>query len=176
MIITAIIVLLLLVPVMAAVVMKDSYSISSGVEINRARHDIYSFVKFLRNADRFNKWMMADPGSRKEFVGTDGTPGFIYKWDSDQKNLGKGEQEITGLTENERIDYEIRFIKPFEGISFASIRLADASAGATAVIWTFSGKRNFAMRIFHFLFNLKKVLKKDLHTSLVNLKSILENG
>jgi hypothetical protein len=100
--------------------------------------------------------------------------GFIYKWNSDMKSVGQGEQEMIGITEGQRIDYEIRFIKPFEGVSGASLTTVAAGDNATDVTWAFNGKRTFGMKIFHLLFNLKKVLAKDLQTSLQNLKNVLE--
>lgn len=47
------------------------------------------------------------------FDGEDGTVGFVSGWKSNSSDVGSGEQEITGTTEGERIDYELRFIEPF---------------------------------------------------------------
>src|SRR3546814_1199842 len=52
-------------------------------------------------------------------VRSDGTVGFVYAWDGNKK-AGKGEQEIRGITEGRKIDLELRFIKPFEGIAKTS--------------------------------------------------------
>ena len=117
---------------------------------------------------------MADPNLKKNFAGTDGTVGFVYSWESEMKNVGQGEQEIIGITDGEKIDYQIRFIKPFKGISASSLILSAASSEQTKITLTFSNERSYGMRIFHFLFNLRKVLGKDLQTSLVNLKTVLE--
>jgi hypothetical protein len=44
---------------------------------------------------------MGEDGSKYEkgIRGTDGTVGFVYGWDSKNKNAGKGEQEIMNITE-----------------------------------------------------------------------------
>ena len=39
--------------------------------------------------------------------GVDGTKGFIAAWNSQNKNVGKGEQEITNIVENTLIDTEV---------------------------------------------------------------------
>lgn len=174
MIIAIIIAIIILIPLVAAAVMSEEYVIETDVDINASKQRVFDFVKYLRNADQFNKWVMEDPNIRKEFVGVDGTVGAIYKWDSDMKNVGQGEQEITSLTEGEKIEYEIRFVKPFANVCGAAIVTKNTNDARTNVSWSFFGKRSFGMRIFHFLFNLKKVLKKDLHTSLVNLKNQME--
>jgi uncharacterized protein YndB with AHSA1/START domain len=169
-----ILIILVIIPVIAAAVMSEEYVIETSLDINKSKTEVFGFLKYLRNADQFNKWVMEDPNMQKEFVGTDGEAGFIYRWNSEKKNVGEGEQEIVAITEGEKIDYEIRFVRPFANTSGALIMTKDAGAGKTNVSWSFYGKRSFGMRIFHFLFNLKKVLKKDLHMSLTNLKTLLE--
>ena len=37
---------------------------------------------------------MMDRNVKKSFKGTDGTVGFVAAWDSDNKKVGKGEQEV----------------------------------------------------------------------------------
>ena len=71
---------------------------------------------------------MKDPNLKKNFAGTDGTVGFVYSWESEIKNVGQGEQEIIVITDGEKIDYQIRFIKPFEGISASSLILSAVSS------------------------------------------------
>ena len=68
------------------------------------------------NQDNFNKWTMMDPNMKRSFRGTDGTVGFVYAWDGN-KRAGKGEQEITKITEGKRLDIEVRFERPFKAIS-----------------------------------------------------------
>ena len=40
---------------------------------------------------------MMDPDVKRTSKGSDGTAGFITYWDSQVKNVGKGEQEITQI-------------------------------------------------------------------------------
>ncbi|MES2330444.1 MAG: SRPBCC family protein [Bacteroidota bacterium] len=169
-IIAAIIVFILV----AAALLSEDYTIETDIVINRPRPDVYNYLKFLKNSEHYNKWVMTDPNLRKEYIGTDATVGFVYKWDSDMKEVGQGEQEIKGLNENEKIDYEIRFFKPFKNVCGSSLVTKAVGDAQTNVHFSFYGKRNFPMRIFHFLFNLRKVLQRDLHASLVNLKNVLE--
>ncbi|HWB28464.1 MAG TPA: SRPBCC family protein [Chitinophagaceae bacterium] len=169
-IIAAIIVIILV----AAAAMPGEYTIQKEVIINKPVQDVFDYVKFSMNQNHYNKWWMMDPNSRKEYVGTDATPGFTMKWDSDNKQAGKGEQEIKKIIDGKRIDYEIRFIKPFRGTSTSFMETGPVPGNQTRVVWAFGGKRNFGMRIFHMLFNLKKMLGKDLQASLNNLKTILE--
>jgi hypothetical protein len=53
--------------------------------------------------------------------------------------------------------------------------ITESSAGnQTRVKWIFDGLRNYPMKIMHLVLNLKKMLGRDLQTSLDNLKAVLE--
>lgn len=158
----------------AALFSPNQWSIQAEAIINKPRQDVFDYIKILKNSEHFNKWVMTDPKMKKGFKGIDGTVGFVYSWNSENKSVGVGSQEIIRLIEGERIDYEIRFIKPFEGISSASISTESISNTQTKVIWVFSSSNTYMMKVMHVLLNLKKVLLKDLQTSLNNLKNILE--
>lgn len=175
--------LLIILFVLAAVILilliiaastSNEYTIERTIIINKPKQTVFDYVKYLKNANHYNKWVMADPNLGKTYTGIDGVTGFISAWDSDMKQVGKGEQEIIDVKEGERVDYEIRFEKPFRGTSFAHISTEAVSDNQTKVKWVFNGIRNFTMKIFHLLFNLKKVLGKDLAASLLNLKTVLE--
>src|SRR5438093_8050304 len=113
-ILVAIAIIIAIILIAAAITGKE-YVIEREITINKPKQEVFNYIKFLKNADQYNKWVMMDPNLKKDYKGTDGTAGFIYYWDSANKNVGKGEQEITKIIEGERVDYEIRFIKPFEG-------------------------------------------------------------
>lgn len=164
----------LAIPMAAAAFMEKHFTIEAHILINRPLQEVFSYLKLLRHSEQYNKWVMTDPHLTKEFSGTDGTPGFIYRWNSKMKQVGQGEQEIKQIIDGERIDYEIRFIKPFTGTSTSSLITSNSGNGQTQVTWTFSGERNYIMCLFHLLLNLSKALGKDLQTSLQNMKTVLE--
>lgn len=169
-----IILIILAVPLIRAFFLTDEYTIEKQTTINRPKQSVFEYVRLLRNAGNYNKWVMMDPNMKKGFKGTDGTPGFVYSWDSTNKNVGAGEQEITGIVEGERVNYEIRFIRPFRGVSSAWIATEALNANQTKVDWVFKGVRNYPMKVLHSVLNLKKVLGNDLQISLNNLKAIME--
>ncbi len=117
---------------------------------------------------------MADPDMKKELRGTDGNVGFIYAWDSQNKQVGKGEQEITNIIEGEKVEYEIRFEKPFEGISPAYISTEATAPSETRVKWAFHSKMPYPMNILLLFINFLDIVAKDIETSLNNLKTNLE--
>ncbi len=157
-----------------AAIFKKAYAIREEVLIHKPIAEVFNYLKYLKNLDNFNKWVMIDSNVRKKYTGTDNTVGFIAAWDSNLKQVGKGEQEITGITKNERIDYEIRFEKPFKSTSPVFFKTESIDANSTKVTWGFDGAMPYPMNIMITLFQMEKQLGKDLQESLGTLKSILE--
>ena len=115
-----------------------------------------------------------DKNMKKEFVGTDGTPGFISSWDSDNKDVGKGEQKIKSIVDGESVDYVIHFIRPFEGLADAYMTTETSGNNQTKVRWGFSSKMKYPMNILLLCMNMEKMIGNDLSIGLGNLKTILE--
>jgi uncharacterized protein YndB with AHSA1/START domain len=146
--------------------------IEKAISIAKDLNTVFNFLKDTKNQDRFNVWIMADPNMNKTYSGTDGTKGFVYSWDSKDKNVGAGSQEITDIVPNSRIDYVIRFLRPFKNIADVTFQLQKITDASTSVTWTFDSPAKFPMSLFSPI--LKKMLGKQLQQSLDNLKAILE--
>ena len=115
---------------------------------------------------------MTDPNMKKELKGTDGTVGFIYAWDSENKQAGKGEQEIVKIIDGELLDVEVRFERPFKSTAKTSFKTVSVSENQTKVIWGMDGNNKYPMNLMNPI--IDKLLGKDLEISLVTLKNILE--
>ena len=111
---------------------------------------------------------------KKNHRGNDGTVGFISAWDSQMKDVGKGEQEIMKIVEGERIEYELRFLKPFAATNFADFTFEAISDSQTKVKWGFSGRMKYPMNLFLLIKDMEGILGKDLQMGLDKLKANLE--
>lgn len=167
-VILGIIVLLLIV----AIFVPKDYAIVKEIVINKPVAEVFNYVKYLKNQDNYSKWNQIDPGMKKVYTGTDGTIGFIYAWDSQNKNAGKGAQEITAIDENKRVDVEIRFEKPMEGTNQASVITTPVDSAKTKVEWGFYGKASYPFNLMNLCMNA--LVGGDLQTNLENLKKVLE--
>ncbi len=162
--------------VVLALAAPKNYHVFRTIEINKPKQEVFNYLKLVKNQDYWSPWKSRDPEMKQEFVGQDGTVGFIAKWESDHKQVGAGEQEIKRITENESIETEIRFLKPWKSLSDAYMKVEDGDNQSTKVIWGFSGTNKPPMNIFMLFFNMDKAVGKDFDEGLVNLKSILENN
>ena len=169
-IIAGIVILLLVI----ALFVKPDYDIRRNIVISKPVAYVFDYIKYLKNQDNFSKWATMDPEMNKTYEGTDGTVGFKSAWDSNKKNVGKGEQQIISITENENIGYKIHFIKPFDGLADAHLTTASVDADSTNVTWGIKSKMKYPMNIMLLFMNMEKMIGNDLEIGLNNLKSVLE--
>lgn len=166
-VLAGIIVLLLII----GLFMKREHYVRREIIINAPRQKVFDYVKLLKNQDEFNKHAMAGPDRKREYKGTDGTVGFIYAW-SGNKNAGEGEKEIKGITEGKKIEMEIRFIKPMSVSASIIMETESLSDSQTKVYWSNGGTLKYPVNIM--IPMMEKSVAKDMDSSLVNLKTILE--
>lgn len=164
------IVLLLIV----ALFVRKKYSVHRAITIKLSKQKVFEYLKQLKNQDNFSKWALMDPNMKKEYRGTDGTIGFISAWESKNKNVGQGEQEIKDIVEGKRVDLEIRFIKPFKGLAKAYLSTEMISENVTLVKWGFDSKMTYPMNLMLLVMNMDKMIGNDLETGLNNLKKLLD--
>ena len=74
--------------------MGKEMMIEKNVSINKNISEVFNFLKRTKNQDQFSVWNMKDPNMKKDYSGTDGTSGFVYSWDSTDKNVGAGSQKL----------------------------------------------------------------------------------
>lgn len=172
-------IVLLIVVVLAAALfviglfIKKDYVISRQVTINKPKQEVFNYIKFLKNQNNFSKWAKMDPNMKTSFTGTDGTVGFVSAWEGN-KDVGKGEQEIKNIIEGEKLETEIRFIKPFESIAKATMETKENGGGTTIVVWTFYSHMKYPTNLFGLFMNMDKAIGNDLEIGLNNLKTLLE--
>jgi hypothetical protein len=169
-----VLVVILMIPLITAIFVKKEYTVERSIVINRPKEEVFNYLILLKNQEEFSKWASMDRAMKKSYQGTDGTVGFIAAWESDMSEVGAGEQEIIGIKEGERLDYELRFLKPFKSTSLAYLSTESIDANQTEVVWGFKGRMTYPMNIMLLLMNFDEMIGDDLDIGLVNLKQILE--
>lgn len=157
-----------------ALFVGKEYAVEREVIINKPKAEVFAYVKMLKNQDNFSVWAQMDPDMIKEYRGTDGTVGFVSAWDSQKEDVGKGEQEIKNIVEGERLDFELRFLKPFEATDNAYMVTETAGENQTKVKWGFNGAMPYPMNLMLLGMDMEKMIGGDLQAGLDNLKNSLE--
>ncbi len=153
---------------------EKDYVVKREVTINKPAAEVFNYVKYVKNQDNYNKWVMADTNMHRSYKGNDGTVGFVSAWDSDDKNVGKGQQEITNIDEGKRIDLALRFERPMEGDGNAYMTTETITPNQTKVNWVMQGSNKYPLNFMNLF--IDKLLGTDLQTSLNNLKALLERN
>ncbi len=161
-------------PFIVAIFVDKNYEVEREVVINQSKDDVFQYLKYLKNQDEFSKWAKIDPLMTKAFRGTDGTVGFVSAWQSDDDEVGTGEQEIIAIIEGERIDFELRFLKPFQSTSPAYMITESITDTSTKVKWGFSGHLDYPMNLMLVFIDFEQMIGDDLQTGLDNLKKLHE--
>jgi len=97
----------------------------------------------------------------------------VYSWVGNRE-VGIGEQEITRIIEGKRIEFELRFMKPYTATNQGYFAAESIGSTQTRVRWGISGKYPFPMNLFGLIFNSEKIIGKEFDWGLAKLKSILE--
>ncbi len=156
----------------AALFVRKQYTIAREVVINQPPSEVFAYLKHLKNQEHYSKWVRTDPQMKKEYRGTDGTVGFVYAWDGNDK-AGQGEQEIKKIIEGERLEVEVRFVRPFAGVAHTPFTTEALTPHQTKVTWGMTGANPYPFNLMHLA--MDQLLGKDLEISLATLKTVLEN-
>ncbi|WP_083750242.1 SRPBCC family protein [Rhodohalobacter halophilus] len=173
--ITGLVIALLAAIILAATFTLDTeFSVERSVVIDQPKEVVFDYIRYLENQNSYSVWVARDPGIRLEYRGTDGTVGAVSAWNGSEES-GSGEQEITGIAEGERVDFELRFFEPFESTSYAYKSTESVSENQTLVTWGMYGSFPRPMNLMLLFFDLEEAIGDDYETGLENLKQILEN-
>jgi hypothetical protein len=155
--------------------LPSGYTVSRETTINRSKSEIFDYIKLLKNQHEYSVWWKMDPNQITTYTGEDGQVGFSAAWKSELESVGAGEEEIIGIQENERMDFEVRFHEPFESKAISTMKLTAIDSLSTQVTWTFNGDMTYPFNAVLLFMSMDKILGEDLQTGLNNLKAILES-
>lgn len=158
---------------LVALLVKKDFTLQKEIVINQPRSAVFDFIKMIRNQEEYSVWVMKDPNIKIVYTGTDGTPGFTSSWESNDKNVGIGEQEIKKIKAGESMEVEIRFKKPFEATNYALTTLSVIGDSQTKLTNLFYGRSKFPMNVMNLF--MDRLLGRDMQQNLVNLKKLLES-
>ena len=149
--------------------METDFKISRSVHIKESKMVVFQYLKYLKNQEKYGVWNKRDPDTEKSYQGTDGQIGFTYIWDSQNENVGKGEQEIVGINEYDNIEHELRFQRPWESTNKAWFDIV-GNQDSTTVTWSIQGSVPYPLNFFNLFTDLDGMIGKDLVEGLENLK------
>lgn len=141
--------------------------IDKSILIDKHAVDIYSKVADFHNWTKWSPWAVLDRETKEEVSGN----GKYFEWDG--PIVGAGNMNILSETENEQLEIDLNFVKPWR--SHAKVHFSFVPEGeGTRVHWKMESKLPF------FLFFLKKMMSAyvglDFNRGLTMLKDLAETG
>lgn len=164
--------ILIAAPFIVALLLPRKFDIERMVVIDRPKDQVFKFAKSLANQKQYTTWFKTDPKMRSKLSGNDGTVGAVFAWESDDQNVGVGEQEIKAIQEGKQIDFEIRIRKPFESNDPSSTIIEAVSENQTRVKSIYHGKMSYPTNLLCSLVCTK--VGEDMQLTLQNLKQVME--
>ena len=163
----------LLVIAMIPALYKKRYSITHSVTVIRPKQEVFDYLRHFNNQNEWAEWIKADPAMKISCSGTDGQEGFMYKWQSGLKNVGKGTQKITKIIDGKRIDYDL-FIAGKPTVRCSWLIKDSVEKYNTDIIWVVTGRISYPKNLMMFFF--ERSVDKIMHKELAMLKVRLEHS
>lgn len=164
----------ILLVIFLALIAPKSYKVSRSIELEHSPEKVWEHLRFLKKQQEWSPWDKKDPNMDLTFTGVDGEVGATSHW-SGNKDVGEGEQEITRIVEGERIEQNLRFLKPYKSQSDCFMNLDKLGENKSKVTWGFTGNNKFPMSIMMLFMSMDKMVGKDFEQGLKNLKHNLNS-
>lgn len=172
-IIAAALAVVVIVILIAAALRPDTLDVQRETVIHAPAEAIQPLVSDFRNWQRWSPYEKLDPDMSKTFSEPSSGPGASYAWDGNNK-AGAGRMEITESS-RERVRIALDFLRPMECKSAAEFTFLPEN-DSTRVIWSMSGKNQFAARVAGLFLNMDELIGKDFEEGLATLKAVSEAG
>lgn len=149
------------------VVYEKSISIDAPIET------VWENTNSLADMDKWNPWDEKDLTMVKDFSGVDGTIGAKQSWDSEVKEVGKGQQTITRIEAPSLFETELIFYTPYESEAKGYVKLEVEGEGTKAT-WGFQSEMPYPINIMSLFTNMEDMMGEDWNKGLTKLKTLSE--
>jgi uncharacterized protein YndB with AHSA1/START domain len=150
----------------------STYTVERSTTIAAPAARIYDQIADFHNWTQWSPWEDVDPALTREYSGAGAGTGAVYTWKGNRK-AGEGRMEIVDAVPSERVEVDLRFVKPFKSRSTTSFVLTPAG-DATRVTWTLSGPNTPMLKVMGLFRSMDKLIGPDFDKGLSRLKTYAE--
>lgn len=163
------ILLLVIVFISSAIIQPKDLVVERSIVIKAPQQAVFNQIQFFKNWPNWSPWIAKEPTMKLTYVGIDGQKGSSYSWIGDE--MGEGEMKNTNVT-YKQLDYNLHFIKPWEGLAEGYLSAQDQSNGTTKVSWHMVNHGSFPMNALNYF--VEKIIGNDFEEGLELLKNYAE--
>src|SRR3954452_16238112 len=150
--------------------MASSYTVERSRTIPAPVERVYPLIVDFHQWPRWSPWEDLDPDLHRSYAGPDAGTGATYAWSGNRK-AGAGKMSITDVAENQRVDIDLAFEKPFKSQNTTTFTLVP-DGEQTTVTWLMTGPRPLLMRMLGPLMNMDKLVGKDFEKGLDRMAQV----
>ena len=141
--------------------------VQKSVFIKKPKEEVFNIVNDFHSWSNWSPWLILEDNVKVNIE----TDGKKYNWTGNL--VGSGNMSVTKEIENQKVEYDLNFIKPFKSYAKIGFELKSKDNG-TEVLWTMDTKLPF------FMFWMKKKMEfflgMDYERGLQLLKDWCEDG
>lgn len=147
------------------------FTVERSIEIEKDVATVYAKLADFKTWRDWSPWLSQEPDCAVHVSANPGQPGHGQEWNGEF--IGSGNMRLIGAKENETLEYDLFFLKPWKSHSQTGFRL-ETSGQNTRVTWWMKGT------VPIFLFFMRKMMSVyvggDYERGLEMLKAYLEDG
>lgn len=150
----------------------DTFRVERSTTIKAPPEKVYALIDDFHQWQQWSPWERLDPAMKRQHGGAAKGKGALYGWEGN-KEVGKGQMEITEATAPSRVVIKLDFLAPFEAHNTAEFVLVP-QGDATTVTWAMFGPNLFIGKVMSLFASMDSLVGKDFERGLANLKAVAE--
>ena len=151
--------------------LPSTSEVERSVTINQSPEKVYSIVNNLSRFNEWSPWHGIDPDTRYEFSGPQQGVGARMTWNSEDKNVGSGSQEIIESVANEKVVVALDFGQ--QGTAISEI-LTQPQGDMTELTWKLISNAEGSIIGKYFNLMLDSMVGPMYEQGLAKLKAVSE--
>lgn len=152
-----------------AIVQPKDLIVERSIIVKAPQQAVFNQIQHFKNWPNWSPWIAKEPTMKLTYTGIDGQKGSGYSWVGDE--MGEGEMKNTNVT-YKQLDYNLHFIKPWDGLAEGYLSAQDQSNGTTKVTWHMVNHGNFPFNALNYF--MEQIIGKDFEDGLDLLKNYTE--
>lgn len=150
----------------------DTFRVERSTTIKAPPEKVYALIDDFHQWQQWSPWERLDPAMKRQHGGAPKGKGALYGWEGN-KEVGKGQMEITEATPPSRVVIKLDFLAPFEAHNTAEFVLVP-QGDATTVTWAMFGPNLFIGKVMSLFASMDSLVGEDFERGLANLKAVAE--
>ncbi len=152
----------------------DVFRVQRSIDIQAPPEKIHALINDLRAFNRWSPYIKKDPAVHLAYRGPATGPGSGYDF-AGNKDVGKGQLDITHATAPTSVTMQLHMIEPFEGRNTVEFTLKP-QGNTTNVVWAMHGPSPYLSKLVGVFLNVDNMIGKDFAAGLSNLKTLAERS